>query len=75
MAPDGNEPIRMEAAREGLCPGMDAKGLLKEEERSRKLAKTSEIFLAIREAVTISIAHKICNCTELSSRCIKPMAR
>jgi len=29
MAPD--EPIRMEAARGGLCPGVDAKGLLKEE--------------------------------------------
>jgi len=26
------EPIRMEAARGGLCPGVDAKGLLKEEE-------------------------------------------
>jgi len=31
MAPDGNEPIRMEAARGGLCPEVDAKGLLKEE--------------------------------------------
>jgi len=31
MAPDGNELIRMEAAKGSLCP-MDAKGLLKEEE-------------------------------------------
>jgi len=36
MAPDGNEPIRMEAAREDLCPGVDAKGLLKKEEECRK---------------------------------------
>jgi len=32
MAPDGNESIRMEAVRGGLCPGVDAKGLMKEEE-------------------------------------------
>jgi len=32
MAPDGNEPLRMEAARGGLCPRVDAKRLLKEEE-------------------------------------------
>jgi len=32
MAPAGNEPMRMEAARGGLCPGVEAKGLLKEEE-------------------------------------------
>jgi len=36
MAPDGNEPIRMEAARGGLCP-VDAKELLKEEEEEGKL--------------------------------------
>jgi len=32
MAADGNEPIRMEAARRGLCPWGNAKELLKEEE-------------------------------------------
>jgi len=35
MASDGNKPIRMEAARGGLCPGVDAKGLLKEGEEER----------------------------------------
>jgi len=51
IAPDGNEPIRMEAARGGLCPG--AKGLLKEEEKSivqfcifnLKIIYNSEILL------------------------------
>jgi len=35
MASDGNEPIRMEAAREGLCSGVDAKGLLKERDKRK----------------------------------------
>jgi len=43
MAPDGNEPIRMEAARGGLCP-VDAKGLLKEEEDGQK-SRNSLLFL------------------------------
>jgi len=45
MAPDGNEPIRMEAARRGLCPGMNAKGLLKEEEEESKAVTRSWLRL------------------------------
>jgi len=44
MAPDGNEPIRMEAARGGLGPGVDAKGLLKEEEEVHSYFTMLQIF-------------------------------
>lgn len=39
LAPDGNEPIQIEAAREGLYPGVNAKGLLKEEEEEPNLTE------------------------------------
>lgn len=43
MTTDGNELILTEAARGGLCPGVDAKELLKEEEEKEHIGNQCQV--------------------------------